>query len=219
MLVGAAPNQKRFTLHYDIVSKRIDLADGLVGATIVMKHWEPEIFSKYLHCDYFNCVHGNDVYHADTAGSSEKALQEHERAKDTLLGDLVNIYLMADEVRDLCTFNIVSDEIINLVRKTGEFPGAKAITLAYASLDDVNSLRKLLRGLYVHDSRALPPTGDVPRQFLEEYIERFHFGKELSIPMLARGPGEFISVIDWTVLEHHEKCQYHQHDGGHLECE
>lgn len=88
---------------------------------------------------YCNRVHGSAIFPSSNASSNKEALQEDGNAIETLFETLVKVYLIADEVRDLYTANIVSDEIINLARRSREFPGAKAIMMAYASLDGYQS--------------------------------------------------------------------------------
>ena len=120
VLVGSAPNQKRFTVHYTVVAKRSGFlraarSERWTPATkpTDLHHEQPETFDLYLNCVYRNkvprCVHRpiNTIPFPPIATDElsdtpvmkpdfNKAMAGWKYLADREFERLINLYLLAD---------------------------------------------------------------------------------------------------------------------------
>jgi hypothetical protein len=81
--------------------------------------------------------------------SKEYYTREYELA-DSHYERLVNLYLLADKLRDLSTANMVMDQIQQFCNATDVHPGKVPISAAYQSTGEGSPLRKILRDMWFY---------------------------------------------------------------------
>lgn len=192
VLVGTAPNQERFIVHYDIVAKRSEFFRAArserwtpgTKPTDLHEH-DPETFDRYLHCVYHNELPvrpdpvGELPPDADRIRNpNEYREQQSQRtaAKRRFVveryRELVSLYILADSLLDPITANLVIDQIAVLGWDSFQLPGEGLIKLAFFSTRGNDGLRKLLADFYIYMDETLPE-GDFPKAFLSLVVERF----------------------------------------------
>jgi hypothetical protein len=157
-------------------------------------------------------------------GSTRYTLREIELA-DIHYKALINVYLLADKLRDISTANNVLDKIKHFLVITDVHPGKEAISIAYQSTTEGNPLRRLLRDMWFYGTsfacRKRLQEGGFPKDFLYDMVEQYvgvktidesynfaHFTDTMSSDCILDGPERNIP----------ERCRYHQHDDEHPVC-
>lgn len=201
VLVGTEDNQKRFTVYRDVLTQRSGLFKAARSARwatdpskpVSLEDDDPEVFSTYLHCVYFNEVvlpKASDLHPFEIC--EQEVHQDFEA--------LVSTYVLADKLRDPITANIVTDEILRVCHETHRIPSAKAVTIAYESTTKEDVLRLLLRDIFTQHSNSLPPDSDTPwhTEFLQEMVNE-----------LLRKPSRRLHDLDSTRTKA-QRGLYHQ---------
>jgi hypothetical protein len=191
VLVGTAPNQKTFTVHYSIVSKRSEFFRAARSTrwtpeaqpTDLHEH-EPSVFDLYLQCVYQNELPALpavipippwNVQESPEEFRQRKA--EHTLAMDLRYQTITRLYIPADSLLDSITANLVIDEVAFLAWTWKQAPGTEVIHVAFGSTREPDGLRNLLADLHAQlDDRM--PKGDLSNAFLGLIFERFLAAKE-----------------------------------------
>jgi len=189
VLVRSEDDQKRFTVHHDILTRRSDFFKAARSARwatdpskpVSLEDDEPDVFSTYLHCVYFD-----EVIIPRTSVPISLMFRQLEEARqgeaDQKFEALVSTYVLADKLRDPITANMVSDKILEVSHDTSKVPSAKAVTIAYQSTTNRDPLRILLRDMCMYHGRTLPTGGDVswPVEFLQDVVNKLMGNGNLS---------------------------------------
>jgi hypothetical protein len=224
VLVGTALNQKRFTVHYSIVSKRSEFFRAArserwtTGKPTDLHEHDPSIFDLYLQCVYQNELPSLPAVVSippwNVQESPEELRQrkaEHAIAMDLRYHTLTRLYILADSLLDSITANQVIDEIAFLAWTWKLAPGTGVIHVAFGSTRENDGLRNLLADLHAQLDDEVPE-GDLPNAFLSLIFERFLVAKRNGDTMVR---DEFLKILRdvgnnsaWTKREYHRVDPY-----------
>lgn len=219
MLVGTEPNQRRFSVHRDIITKRSKFFEAArserwtkdPSKPVDLKHHEPEIFAMYLHCIYFDQVQETTADYTDIDTVKEAPSGRRQEVADGMFEARVKLYLLADEMQDRPSTNLVINDLARLTASLSLYPSGRAVGLAYASSLEGSPLRRLLVDLTLHDSPILPK-GNYPSEYLQDVIAEYHVQKR---NVRLGGDRDDIPLLDWTVRDDLRTGRYHQHEDNH----
>ena len=191
MAVGL--HEVKFIVHPDVITQRSKFfksacspAWGDNTEPVKLPDTTPQIFSNYLRVLYRSSVPppgGNGLYN-----------------------DLARIYILADELGDLQSANMVMDELIKSCEKDSKCPGPSCVNLIIKSTPDNSPLRRLIVDYYTHEfNEAVKLDDRFSTIFLIAVVN------ECMRLRLQRQPCIFAM--------RRPKCYYHQHDESFPECE
>lgn len=183
VLVGTAPDQKLFTVHCDIATKRSGFFRAAKSGrwtqtkpTDLHEH-DPDTFNRYLHCLYHNAI--PDIpppiisdEEPETQSFEEFVVNENDRH----FGYLIDLYVLADSLINPLTANMAITEIRRLGLKDGYEPGAKVIERVFRSTREGDGLRNLLADCCIYTTDVYFE-GVFPKAFLLLVVQRFQNAK------------------------------------------
>jgi hypothetical protein len=184
---------------------------------------DPELFQAYLNCVYF----GSDIIEqwADSSEVETKAKSEcstrdeKQAAGDLIFEKLIGLYLLAERLVDLRTANTVIDEIIRARDVLRCIPTQGPITLAYASTEKGDPLRKLLRDFWTNDSTTVRTHPRTDRERLRDAGFPLECLQDIAIEALEMvREDDYGSYMTVQRIYSANMCHYHQHDELHPRC-
>lgn len=203
---------------------------------------EPEVFSRYMNCVYFGIKafqlsenipkdDRDDKERDDKLGSDAFLCSEAEHAAvykeepgsnycDYLrqcFRILIDLYLLADRLRDLKTANLVMDELVRFGNE-GESYSDEIIRRVYGSTVHGNPLRKLMRDDCVYETDSV--------NYMRLHVEGGHpdFARDVMVEFLRLRDHNATRKVEnvYSLHDNHralvDKCHYHQHDKDHPRC-
>jgi hypothetical protein len=206
VLTGEKPNQKCFTVHRQPFTERSKFLEAATSSRwtsgtkkpVDVTEHAPEVFASYMQC----------IYHGSV---SVPELPEY--SDDNCLGGLIALYLLADQLNDVITANLVIDETMRASEEFRRLPHNSDLTLVYESTIAGNPLRKLCRDYYVYEARAslLEDFEEdvLPFQFVKDVLLEFENLASDNVPYFGRGKTKCVK---------RERCYYHRHDDEHPRC-
>lgn len=215
-------NQKRLTVHHDIITKRSVLLRRLkpdLGAVsrsepVNFSELEPETFTLYLHCIYCDVVpdtlEDDDDEEANDGREPHADQWKRSQAKaDKRFMALVELCILADKLEDVLTVNMVINEIKSFGSSCGYQPSASVIDLAFESTVENDGLRRLLVYFYVLDAELISK-GDWPSEFLRLVVYDLLMYKSQDKRL---GDGTYLHG-DFNV-KNNGSCYYHYRNEEH----
>ncbi|KAM0724244.1 hypothetical protein Q7P37_000126 [Cladosporium fusiforme] len=187
VLVGTEDCHKRFIVHHDAIVQRSDFfkaARSVQWKTdplkpVCLEDDDPEVFTTYLNCVYFNKV----MLPGSNQPAFKKPNENVPKRWDRSFEALVATYILADKLLDHVTTDLVSDEVLRHSTVTSSIPSAKTVALAYQSTTENAPLRQLLRDICAHHANSLPQSGHPwPAEFLEDLVGQLFAHKAGKIP-------------------------------------
>jgi hypothetical protein len=183
VLVGTAPEQKLFTVHRDIATKRSGFFRAAKSGrwtqtkpTDLQEH-DPDTFNRYLHCLYRNAVPEHILPPATLDKESfEQYVANVKHSADRQFEYLVDLYILADSLIDPITANMAIAKIRRFGRIKGYSPGAKVIDRVFRSTREDDGLRNLLADCHIYNL-YVQYDGDFPKDFLFLVLRRFQQAK------------------------------------------
>lgn len=172
VLVGSPPDQKRFSLHYDLMNERSGYftaaRSGRWNETDPSKptdlsNEDPKVFEDYVHTVYFNRVRvgglelGDDKLFESNATMEEGFAQHCDTTVDGVIYTLkinrrflglMQLYALANMLVDHKTTNMIIDEVIRTVDLTKNVPGGNAVRVVYSFTVHGDGMRTLLSEYY-----------------------------------------------------------------------
>lgn len=136
VLTGKGPDQRRFTVHKSLFTKRSKLLEAAtssrwtsgINKPVDLTEHEPAVFDSYMQCVYLGSVTVPEV---------------PKYAKNSRFGGLITLYLLADKLYDGVTTNIVMDEIIRTSDEARVIPCRVLVALVYKSTIAGSPLRRI----------------------------------------------------------------------------
>lgn len=155
VLVGTGPEQKSFTVHYDIVSRRTDYFKGVdLERADDLTEQQPDLFSQYLHCAYFDRI--QDELAGEAVVARINGAADSYKGIVMLFKPLIKLYLLAAELENFIMTNLVIDKVTSLSDNLWKSDIDRLVGLAYKTGADPSwlisferSLQKLLVNYYV----------------------------------------------------------------------
>jgi hypothetical protein len=193
VLVGSPPNQKRFNLHKDIMSKRSEYfaaarsgrwnENELLKATDLTAK-DPEVFKNYIYCAYFDRVYVKGFGITDAGTFKENAAIDKNLDEEKVNGlrwpystkerfkGLMKIYLLANMLLDHKTANLVVDETLRTLDILNMLPGAGAIHLIFENTVSGDGMRKFWIDWYAHSvpDIGFPEDEDDQRSWPNDFL-------------------------------------------------
>jgi hypothetical protein len=220
VLVGTAPDQKRFTVHHDIATKRSGFYRAArserwtpeTKPTDLSEH-DPETFTTYLHCIYGNAMpeHVHPPIIADERVLDFMQLSADARLRaDRQFEHSINLYVLADSLMDPLTANMAIAEIRRIGKVADEFsqtPGANVIARAFRSTREDDGLRNLLVDFYIYNPFA-QHNCDFPKAFLLLLSQRFQNAKHgNNVSFDEEHLEELQGDSPWTIADYYQKLE------------
>lgn len=235
MLVGTGLEQKSFTLHLDIISRHTDYFNVQDHEKVAyLTRVQPELFSQYLHCAYFNRVPDEvageavvDSIYESEAADNRKPIDEPlegNKAADMLLESLVELYELAAKLEDLITVNLVMDEFVRLSGILELCSLNDLVDLAYnwywARLRrHACPLQKLLLDFcfFGHHEVILEDPRDVQQGMIDRLLEVTTEDRDARYETKTNLPDR---LCGWSIAQQAQKnkCEYHLHQDSRDEC-
>lgn len=163
--------------------------------------------------DAFLCSEAEHIKRYKEGTTSKYAERIHQ-----CLEICVDLYLLADRLRDVQTANLVMDELIRFSNEgKNSFP-EKVIRRVYEATVHGNPLRKFARDECVYETDS--------SNYMLVHVEGGHpeFARDVMVEFLRLRDdnlGEMVRDV-YAVHERHErninKCHYHQHNETHPRC-
>ena len=129
VIVGSAPNQKRFAVHYKIIERSKFLRTADKSKPIDLHEHDPETFDRYLYCVYRNEMPKYVVQPHLWILSPWSHLDHGARHYVSS----INLYVLAGIVVDPATQNLVIDDIMRWTGGLGIVPRAGVVHLVFRS--------------------------------------------------------------------------------------
>jgi hypothetical protein len=185
VLVGSGPNQKRFTLHYDIFTKRLRFfcvarSERWTPGTkpTDLHEYDPSIFNLYVYCVYRDALssmptaalslpnNDNCTVPPETLEQELDRAADSERFINSRYETLINLYILADRLLDPTTVNMAIDGIRRFSVSVRGNPSAQGVTLVFNSTKEGDGLRILLADFTIYTGDSLP-VGGVPEEYFK----------------------------------------------------
>lgn len=133
VLVWHGPEQKSFTIHHDIISiisRRTDYFNDLDSEKAAyLTEQQPYVFSQYLHCADFDRLPKEVA--GDSASADYNGDLESVKATGILFASLVKLYILAAELEDHITMNMVIDKVVRFSNDLLAADLCELVDLAY----------------------------------------------------------------------------------------
>ena len=220
---------KTFTLHTQVFAERSPFLavarkreetaqDRMRPGYLKLK--DPELFKIYINCVYFGQNFINQYGDAHQLSFSRNDLDSERayEAADVVFDKLTSLCLLAIEMRDYKTANMVIDEIIRFSDLSMSYPRRNSIELVYAyNAEDRQPLRLLMRDFWIYECYGR----DIELIRDEDY--HADFVRDVAISLLdirvLRECTEKFDV-DRRVMKNcsEDPCYYHVHDEMHPRC-
>lgn len=127
----------------------------------------------------------------------------------------MRLYLLADQLRDVVTANLVIDEMIRIALETHSYPSLTRAADVYSNTATSSPLRRLVRDFMVC-ATSVPPTD--PEVLAQEGMVELLY--DVYCEFVRLGSVGQASPPDFRrVLIAKPKCYYQQHDDEHPKCE
>jgi hypothetical protein len=194
VLVGSPPNQTRFNLVKDIMTRRSGYfaaarsgrwtESKLLKATDLTAE-DPEVFNNYLRCAYNDRVYieGLEITEAgtseDNAAVDKKLNEEWEghakemrrphRIMERLKG-LMKVYLLANVLLDHKTANMVVDETLRSLTILKAIPSEGPVQLIYDNTVAGDRTRNFWTDWYVHNVATISFPDDDERPWPNDFL-------------------------------------------------
>ena len=214
VLVGSPPNQKRFSLVKDIMTKRSEYfaaaRSGRWNENEVLKATDlttedPEVFNNYLRCAYFDRVYieGLEITEAGTFEESaiidQKLNEEWEEHSNDMrqphrimerLKGLMRIYLLASMLIDHKTANMVVDETLRSLTILKAIPSGAPVHMIYENTIAGDRMRNFWADWFVYNvSTLFIPEGDErpwPNDFLTDVVKGLQEHKDIQTRIIKK---------------------------------
>lgn len=131
---------------------------------------------------------------------------------------LMDLYLLADRLRDMQTANLVMDELIRFSEKGNESFTDEVVRRTYNATAHGNPLRKLLQDECVY------ATNSTDYRYLHVDTGHPEFTRDVMVELIRLGDYTVNEKVEnvYTLHQNHwwytDKCHYHQHDETHPRC-
>jgi hypothetical protein len=217
VLVGTAPEQKLFTVHRDIATKRSGFFRAAKSGrwtqtkpTDLHEH-DPDTFNRYLHCLYRNAL--PDILlpiisdEEQETYSFEEFVANEKHRTDCKFGYLIDLYVLADSLIDPFTANMAITEIRRFGLKDSCSPGAKVVDRVFRSTREGDGLRNLLADCYIYNP-YVQFDSDFPKAFLLLVLQRFQHEKiKETVTFDEETIEELQSDSLYTIGQHFQKLE------------
>ena len=213
-------------MHTSVVTGRSEfLAASLrfepdMPAVIQLETQDPELFQEYVNCLH----HGPQALRQWAKASVAKAdanpdantRDADQAVADLIFEKLIGMYILALELIDFKTANMIVGEIMLTSDSFGRIPTHGPVSLAYASTAKGDPLRKLLRDYWIYqsvstrtDSERLR-TADFPAECVQD----------IAIELLEIADTHFDDFAKaFKDLCSDDVCRYHHHSEMHPDCD
>jgi hypothetical protein len=206
VLVGSPPDQKRFGLHYDLMTERSEyFAAARSGRwneddpskPTDLSNEDPKVFADYVHTVYFNRVRvgglelGDDKMFESNAAMEEEFAQTCDTTVEGVIYSLkingrflglMKLYALANMLIDHKTANMIIDETIRTVDLTSTIPGCNAVQAMYSATVDDDGMRTLLSDYYAAHAKNEDMEKDKwPEDFMRDLTRALLDNKENGI--------------------------------------
>jgi hypothetical protein len=206
VLVRFPPDQKRFGLHFDLMTERSEyFAAARSGRwnkddpskPTDLSNENPKVFGDYVHTVYFNRVRigglelGDDKMFESNAAMEEEFAQNFDTSVDGVIYSLkingrflglMKLYALANMLIDHKTTNMIIDETIRTVDLTSNVPGCNAVQAVYSATVDEDGMRTLLSDYYAAHAKNEDMDKDKwPEDFMRDLTRGLLDNKENGI--------------------------------------
>lgn len=167
------------------------------GEPIRLVNDSPKGFADYARFVYFG-----DIPEAPSYSEFNYMPQAHFSRQ-------IQLYVLAERLRNLRTANLISDEIYTYSRDLCDMPGRDVINEAYGSTQPGSLLRALLRDMMIYDGDITHLHNEHPRG----YDKAFSAGLLIGL-MTLKGRKFDFEELETRMLG----CRYHFHANGESKC-
>jgi hypothetical protein len=212
-------------MHTSVVTGRSELLaaflrdDPDLPVVIQLETHDPELLQEYVNCLH----HGPQALQQGAEASVGKAdanpddntSDEDQAVADLVLEKFIELYILAMELIDLKTTNMIIGEIILASDSFGCIPTQGPVSLAYASTAKGDPLRTLLRDFWVYRSASTETDSECLRTagFPAECVQ------DIAIELLDIAKLHFTDFDKvFKDLCSDDLCHYHNHNAMHPEC-
>ena len=210
-----------------------------------LQNEDPKVFARYLNCVYFGVEAlqieadapeddrsddddeielGCDAFLCSEAESvtfyqeEKKSRCNYEKYIYQCLDIFVDLYLLADRLRDVETANLVMDALIHFREKHNKIFDTDTICRVYDSTAHGNPLRKLMRDECVYETNSAA--------YMCLHVEPRHpeFFRDVMVEFLRLRDVNLTKKIEdvYQLHDKHsrniDKCHYHQHSETYPRC-
>jgi len=147
VIVGSAPNQKRFTVHYKIIERSKFLRTADKSKPIDLHEHEPETFDRYLYCVYRNEM---PKYIDQPQLWATLSPWSHWDTNGRNYVSSINLYVLTGILVDPVTQNLVIDDTMRWAGGLGIVPRAEVVHLAFRSTVEGDRLRNFLADTFIY---------------------------------------------------------------------
>jgi hypothetical protein len=217
VLVGTSASQQMFSIHEQVVTKRSEFFR--VGrqkrwnqkneAKMMLLGEDPHVFSAYLHIVYFGPDHLKKLITPDAAADSSASEDNDDEAEYHSKGIkaarfLIDLYILADNLLDPVTANLVIDEFICLLDLQHNV-WCDAATHVYTFTKESSLLRRVVLDFYVHDIDGSWPSKS-------EWVLSYAFLQDIIIETRRLQSLNPLGIIEEVFLDYPEaqEDRYHQ---------